>query len=105
MWSTPNDMTIWLAYHMGSWAAIFPQEMNDILPTIHTPRMGVMALAFKRQTTTGEGHTVLTKSGVLDSFQAYMAWVENGTTGVVVLANSDYNAGNLSFALIDALVP
>jgi CubicO group peptidase (beta-lactamase class C family) len=101
LWSTPYDMTDWLAYNMGIGNNV-PQEMQDILPVILMPRAGDLALAWRR-VSTPEGRIALAKSGSLSSFQSYIAFLEDRSIGVVVLANSYYASGDLAYALLDAL--
>jgi CubicO group peptidase (beta-lactamase class C family) len=108
LWSTPYDMTDWLAYNMGIGNNV-PQELQSILPVILTPRAGDMALAWRRVTTPG-GRSALAKSGVLNSFRSHMAFLEDRSIGVVVLRNSDNavgggTAGDLAYAILDALNP
>lgn len=104
MWSTPADMLKWLAYNMDSNSGA-PQEMRAILPTLHVRRHGNQALAWRYVTTPG-GRSAMAKSGDLGGFSAYIAILEAGDVGVVVLTNSDgVDPSPLARNILDALAP
>ncbi|HEU0031873.1 MAG TPA: serine hydrolase domain-containing protein [Kofleriaceae bacterium] len=108
VWSTPYDMTDWLAYNMGLGGSAVPQELQDILPVIQTVRIDGSALAWEQKSTPA-GHTVLAKAGVLPSFKAHVAFTADRKIGVMVMKNSenaeDRKVGDIAYDIIDDLSP
>jgi CubicO group peptidase (beta-lactamase class C family) len=106
LWSTPTDMGKWLAYHMDVNSSA-TTELRAILPTIHRVRTGDDLALFGKEVVTPEGHTLIRKTGLItNQFKTYMAFVDGGTTGVVVMSNldGDFSTSGLGERLIDALV-
>jgi len=106
MWSTIDDMLIWLGYNMGLKYNYWNQEYLDILPVLHTPRVDdSMGLAWRTVSVSG-GLTAVAKSGSVTGFNSYIAWIPGtggaaSTTGVIVLVNSeDFSAGDLALDLL-----
>jgi CubicO group peptidase (beta-lactamase class C family) len=105
LWSTPADMTKWLAYQMDSGSGA-SAELRGILTTTHAIRTGDdLALLGVHYITAG-GHPVLRKTGFINNqFETYLGFVEGGRTGVVVMSNLDgaFSPSDLGERLIDAL--
>jgi CubicO group peptidase (beta-lactamase class C family) len=105
LWSTPTDMGKWLAYHMDSSSGA-SAELRAILPAVHAVRTDDDLAMFGKSFVTPEGHPVLRKTGLItNQFKTYMAFVDGGDTGIVILSNldGDFSTSDLGVRLLDAL--
>lgn len=105
LWSTPNDMSKWLAFHMdadGNQSA----EMRTILAATHKARTDDQTAFFgKYQETTREDHGYIRKVGLIgNQFATFMGFTNDKKVGVIVMANAgSFDVTVLGETLIDSL--
>jgi CubicO group peptidase (beta-lactamase class C family) len=108
LWSTTTDMGKWLAYHMDSSHSTANTELRAVRPMLHEERSTGDDLAlFGKRFDSPDGHPVIRKTGLISNqFKTYMAFVEGGDVGVVIMANLDgsFSTSDLGVRLIDELM-
>jgi len=104
--STMADMMKFLAFNMG--AAKSPLDV--ILPILRKPRLTAgapgreIALAWELiPLAPGDARTIIKKDGTTDGFSAYVGYVPDTSTGVVILANQRFPVDRLGVRILRAL--
>lgn len=104
LWSTPNDMSKWLAFHMdadGNQSA----EMRAVAAATSKSRTDDGSAFFGKYQETDEGHRYIRKVGLIpDQFATFMGFTDDKKVGIIVMANTEaFNVTGLGETLIDLL--
>jgi CubicO group peptidase (beta-lactamase class C family) len=106
LWSTPNDMMKWLAYHMLDDTPA-TGHLRDIVPSLSVERThSNMAMIGKYYRTEGENHWYIKKGGLIpDQFKTFFGFSDDRRVGIVIMSNySPYNTSLLGEQLLDAFL-
>jgi CubicO group peptidase (beta-lactamase class C family) len=103
-YSTPTDMTRWLAWNMGLVPTSPPSD--QILAELDKHRRATakgfdMGLAWQLQPLPLEGSpTMVSKGGSVNAYRSYVAWLEGEKFGVVVLVNGTSKVETLASSVL-----
>jgi CubicO group peptidase (beta-lactamase class C family) len=106
--STMNDMMKFLDFNMG----VTRSSLSSLLPALQEPRHDAkepghfVGLAWEMMPLgAGRSRTVIWKNGATDGFSAYIGFVRDTSTGVVILANQRFPVSRLGVRILRLLNP
>lgn len=104
VWSTPNDMTKWLAYHMDADGDQAPAT-RIVTAAARVSRTDDGSNFLGKYQTTDEGHRYLRKVGSIpDQFATFFGFTDDRKLGVLVFSNQEHlGVTSIGEDLIDAL--
>ena len=95
LWSTANDMGMWMLYNLGNIAAtsdVRTQQLDAVLPAVQSPLHGAAGFGWKFSSlafSDGTSSTVRWKLGRYTGFDSYIGLSDDRDTGVFVFLNRD----------------
>jgi serine-type D-Ala-D-Ala carboxypeptidase/endopeptidase len=103
--STMDDMMRYLAYNMGMTETPLDSLLPDLQRRWHRGgRPGTwVGLAWQMVPMHGTDHTIIWKNGAVSGFCAYIGFVKDSQTGVVVLANRKTPVGRIGVRILRVL--
>lgn len=104
VWSTPNDMSKWLAFLMDA-DGNQSTETRSIVAAARRARTDDATAFLGKYQTTDEGHRYLRKVGsISDQFVTFFGFTDDRKVGVIVFSNLDsFNVTGVGEDVIDAL--